>query len=180
MSSVTFPGGAGGATYTDDTNPVTGLGGGGHRTKFIPALKAVVDTLALAVAEANLSQTKAAEAMQSAQDAQLYAVEGIVNLGVVSGTQVLNMDWGTIFIAHATGNCAWTVINPKAALTGITLRLTNGGLVGQTFFSANAVACKFPGHYIPALTPSGTDELEFFSIDGWQTMSGGVSRRDIG
>src|SRR5450631_4509364 len=46
MSSVTFPPEAGGATYTDDSNSATGLAAGGHRTRFIPALKAVVDTAA--------------------------------------------------------------------------------------------------------------------------------------
>jgi hypothetical protein len=175
MSTVTFPAlpsYPSGVTYDDTTGP-NGLDGGGHTTRFIPSLKAVVETAATVV-------TNAATAAAAAAQAAALAVETVVNLGNVSGTQVLDMNTGTIFIATATGNCAWTVTNPNAGQTGITLKLTNGGLVGQTFYSANAVACKFPGHYIPALTPSGTDELEFFSTDGWQTMSGGVSRRDIG
>lgn len=50
MSSVTFPPSAGGATFTDDNDPTTGLAGGGHRVRFIPALKALVDVAADAVA----------------------------------------------------------------------------------------------------------------------------------
>jgi hypothetical protein len=101
--------------------------------------------------------------------------ETVVNLGTVSGTQALDLSLGTIFIARATGNCAWSFINPQPFTTGATLVLTNGGLVGQTF-----PGVFFPGKYTPALTPVGTDVLEFFSEDGWQTITGGVAVRDRG
>ena len=38
MTSVTING----HTYTDDSDPSTGMGNGGHRTRFIPALNDVV------------------------------------------------------------------------------------------------------------------------------------------
>lgn len=44
MASVTFPTtiGGDGSTVTDDSNASTGLGGGGHRTRFVPALAQLV------------------------------------------------------------------------------------------------------------------------------------------
>lgn len=44
MASVTFPAdlGGDGATYTDDSDPSTGLANGGHRTRFVPALSGAV------------------------------------------------------------------------------------------------------------------------------------------
>lgn len=44
MASVTFPVSTGGdgSTVTDDSNQVTGLANGGHRTRFVPALAQVV------------------------------------------------------------------------------------------------------------------------------------------
>ena len=54
MSSVYFNPSVGGdgSTVTDDNNPTTGLGDGGHRTRFVPALSQVV-----AVAINTVSQT---------------------------------------------------------------------------------------------------------------------------
>lgn len=44
MASVTFPTSVGGdgSTVTDDSNVTTGLGGGGHRTRFVPSLSQLV------------------------------------------------------------------------------------------------------------------------------------------
>jgi hypothetical protein len=44
MASVTFPAGLGGdgLTYSDDSDPSTGLANGGHRTRFVPALAGAV------------------------------------------------------------------------------------------------------------------------------------------
>jgi hypothetical protein len=155
MSSVTFPAVAGGATYTDDTNASTGLGGGGHRTRFVPALKAVVD---LAASVAGIADV----------------LEVVQALGNVSGTKTINLSLGTIFTATATGNCVWSFSNPRAGISGITLQITNGGVSGQTF-----PGVKFPSGFSPNLTASGTDLLEFFSSDGWTTISGCVAQRDI-
>ena len=42
MSSVTYPAYAGGATFTDDADPLTGMGRGGHRERLLPMLAAAV------------------------------------------------------------------------------------------------------------------------------------------
>lgn len=54
MSSVTFSPSVGGdgSTVTDDSNATTGLDGGGHRTRFVPALAQVVAVAAHTVTKA--------------------------------------------------------------------------------------------------------------------------------
>lgn len=53
MASVTFPSSLGGdnSTVTDDSSPTTGLGGGGHRTRFVPALAQMVAICSNAIAQ---------------------------------------------------------------------------------------------------------------------------------
>ncbi|MET3527269.1 hypothetical protein [Phenylobacterium koreense] len=54
MTSATFPPevGGDGSTVSDDSNPTTGLGNGGHRTRFVPALGQVVAVAQWVVAKA--------------------------------------------------------------------------------------------------------------------------------
>lgn len=54
MASVTFSPSVGGdgSTVTDDSSPTTGLGNGGHRTRFVPALAQLVAVASNAVASA--------------------------------------------------------------------------------------------------------------------------------
>lgn len=64
MTAVTVPEtlGGSGSTYSDDDNPNTGMAGGGHRTRFVPALADVV-------ALTETAKTKAQEAYDSAASA---------------------------------------------------------------------------------------------------------------
>jgi len=68
MATVYFDPAAGGdgSTVTDDSSPTTGLGSGGHRTRFVPCLSNVV-------AVGNQAVTKAAEAATSASTATTKA-----------------------------------------------------------------------------------------------------------
>lgn len=68
MASVTFPVelGGDGNTYTDDTDPQTGLANNGHLTRFIPTLQG-------AVAMASTAKDKASEAATSATNAAASA-----------------------------------------------------------------------------------------------------------
>lgn len=77
MSSATING----HTYTDDNNAVTGLGAGGHRTRFIPLIADVVTVAgqvaantALTQANKNSSETANSQATQSAASAALSKV----------------------------------------------------------------------------------------------------------
>lgn len=117
-------------------------------------------------------------AKKYALDAAAAAIQGgaeeIINLGNCSGTQVLDMAIGTIFTATATGPCEWSIANPQAGITGITLVLTNGGPTGQTF-----PGTAWPAGYVPAFTAAGVDIIEFLSLDGWASKAGFISGRDI-
>ncbi|MCK5769463.1 hypothetical protein [Algiphilus sp.] len=75
MASVTFPAGLGGdgSTVTDDDNASTGLGNGGHRLRFVPALAQTVvmaqtakDRAAAAASSAGAASTSETNAGNSA------------------------------------------------------------------------------------------------------------------
>lgn len=67
MASVTFPAGIGGdgSTVTDDSSATTGLGNGGHRTRFVPALAQAVAIAANVVANATAAAASAASAVNA-------------------------------------------------------------------------------------------------------------------
>lgn len=67
MAAVTFSVSVGGdgSTITDDANATTGLGNGGHRTRFVPALSQVVAVASQVVTTAT---TVASQAAQVAAD----------------------------------------------------------------------------------------------------------------
>lgn len=72
MSSVTFSPSVGGdgSTVTDDSNATTGLDGGGHRTRFVPALAQVVAVAAHTVTKAGEASASALAAAGSASTAE--------------------------------------------------------------------------------------------------------------
>lgn len=67
MASVTFPVplGGDGSVVTDDPSPTTGLGNGGHRARFVPALYQAVAVMQGAVSQAAASQAAAEAAAAS-------------------------------------------------------------------------------------------------------------------
>lgn len=67
MASVTFSAGVGGngSTVTDDSSATTGLGNGGHRTRFVPALAQTVAVAANVVANATAAAASAASAVNA-------------------------------------------------------------------------------------------------------------------
>lgn len=75
MSSVTFSPSVGGdgSTVTDDSNATTGLDGGGHRTRFVPALAQVVAVAAHTVTKAGEASASAGAAASSASSAAAQA-----------------------------------------------------------------------------------------------------------
>ena len=67
MASVTFTASVGGdgSTVTDDNNASTGLGNGGHRARFVPALAQVVAVAANTVTKATEAAASAATALNA-------------------------------------------------------------------------------------------------------------------
>ncbi len=79
MSSVTFSTSVGGdgSTVTDDNDAGTGLGNGGHRTRFVPALSNTVNIAATAVNSAASASASANSAASSAESATQIALGGV-------------------------------------------------------------------------------------------------------
>lgn len=67
MAQVTYPPevGGDGTTISDDANPSTGLGGGGHRTRFIKALQQLVAVAQFVVTKAQETAAYALNVLQS-------------------------------------------------------------------------------------------------------------------
>lgn len=82
MSSVTFSTtvGGDGSTVTDDTSPTTGLDGGGHRTRFVPALAQVV-----AVAANTVDRAAAANGSANIATAAANTAAAQVTLAATAG-----------------------------------------------------------------------------------------------
>ncbi|MCA3000313.1 MAG: hypothetical protein ING75_17125 [Rhodocyclaceae bacterium] len=101
MAAVTFnaPGGDG-STVTDDSNPTTGLGNGGHRTRFVPALAQLVAISAVA----NTNATNAAASAVTAVNAPGTNGTSSTSLTVATGAQAFTTQTGK----------AWAVGQPVA------------------------------------------------------------------
>lgn len=132
MASVTFPPSVGGdgSTVTDDNNPITGLGNGGHRTRFVP-------TLSQTVAVAANTVTKATEASASASSASNWATKtdnfvsgsdnsakswAIGGTGFGDPTAGSAKDWAT----QTTGNVDGTEFSSKEYAVGTNIRGVSG------------------------------------------------------
>lgn len=81
MASVTFGTGIGGdgLVVTDDNDPSTGLGNGGHRARFVPALVNTVNITNYAAGRATASQNSANAALNSANEALSSSAVSTIN-----------------------------------------------------------------------------------------------------
>ncbi len=75
MSSVFFDPvvGGDGSTVTDDSNASTGLAGGGHRTRFVPALAQMIAVANWVIGRVSAAASSASAAANSASAAAGYA-----------------------------------------------------------------------------------------------------------
>ncbi|ACT50860.1 hypothetical protein [Methylovorus glucosotrophus] len=76
MANVTFPTALGGdgSTVSDDNDPVTGLGNGGHRTRFVPSLKNIVAIAQMVVNTTTNLASKASQVDLNATNSELDAL----------------------------------------------------------------------------------------------------------
>lgn len=86
MATVTFSSSVGGnnSTVTDDSNPTTGLGNGGHRTRLVPALAQVVAVAGSAVASATAAQNSASASAATAVNCTSVDSLNLANSGEVT------------------------------------------------------------------------------------------------
>ena len=71
-------------TYTDDNDPTTGLDGGGHVDRFVPAIKDIVSVASYANSRVGTLDTVAANAATSASNAASSALTATTAAGATS------------------------------------------------------------------------------------------------
>lgn len=155
MSSVTFSPSVGGdgSTVTDDSNATTGLDGGGHRTRFVPALAQVVAVAAHTV-------TKAGEAAASAGAAAGSASSAADQVGLTTAAGAAQVALAAAHVATASsqatasatsaGEAAASASKASASATSAATSATSAG----TAATAAATTLISAVTQRPALRPS--------------------------
>jgi lysophospholipase L1-like esterase len=134
MSSVTFSTtvGGDGSTVTDDTNPTTGLDGGGHRTRFVPALAQTVAVAAHTVAQASTATTKAGEATTARNEAVTARNEAVA----ARDTAV------TTTIPALVAQVDTDRVNAQAAIAADVTAVDNSRIAAQADIAADVAAVE--------------------------------------
>lgn len=138
MSSVTYPAYAGGATFTDDADPLTGMGRGGHRERLLPMLAAAVAVAAHTDDTAERVDVVAAGVV-SAPGTQASSA---TSLSVGTGSKTLVVEAGKAFVvgmpvrltASASAYMDGTVTAYSAGTGSMTVSVT--GTAGSGTFAA--------------------------------------------
>ena len=124
MATVTING----HTYSDDSNPTTGLAGGGHRTRFIPLIQDVV------AVTAGVTGSSAVLGPASATDNALMRFDGTTGKAAQNSSATLN-DIGVMTITSTTGSTPLVeYINQASDATNafLLLKKSRGSAASQT------------------------------------------------
>ena len=138
--------GGNGTTVTDDSSATTGLGNGGHRTRFVPALSQVVSIAANVVANAT-------QAVNSATLAQNWAT---YLGGPVPGQSDYSAKYYAQTAMNAPGTQATSTTSLAVGLGSKSLTLAKTGkafVVGQYVQIVNSTSAWMAG-LITAFTPA--------------------------
>lgn len=106
-----------GHTYSDDSDPSTGLGNGGHRTRFVPALADVVVVAGQAATSATNAATSATNAATSATNAATSATTAIN----APGTNATSTTSLSISVASKT----LTIQTGKSIVVGMSVKIAS-------------------------------------------------------
>ena len=144
MTSATINGN----TYTDDSSPSTGMGNGGHRTRFVAALNDVVVVASQVEDEddqvaIDAAQVAADKGTVAADKATVIADKGIVNTdkGIVAADKAtVAADKSTVAADKATvaADKATTLGYRNDAQTAATTATTQAGLAASDAAAADA------------------------------------------
>lgn len=135
MSSVTFSPSVGGdgSTVTDDSNATTGLDGGGHRTRFVPALAQVVAVAAHTVTKAGEASASAAAAAGSASSAAdqvgLTTAAGAAQVALAAAHVATASAQATAALTQAN-NASTSASQASASATSAATSATSAGAAG--------------------------------------------------
>lgn len=135
MSSVTFSTSVGGdgSTVTDDSNATTGLDGGGHRTRFVPALAQVVAVAANTVTKAGEAAASAGAAAGSASSAadqvDLTTAAGAAQVALAAAHVATASSQATASATSAS-QAATSASQASASATSAATSATSAGAAG--------------------------------------------------
>lgn len=108
-----------GNTYTDDSDATTGLGNGGHRTRFIPALSDFLTEADAHVTAAELAETNAETAETNAETAATNAAASAASAVSAPGTNATS----TTSLTIGTGSKALTIQTGKSIVVGMSVKV---------------------------------------------------------
>lgn len=156
MTTVTFPTALGGdgSTVSDDNDPVTGLGNGGHRTRFVPSLKNIVAIAQMVVNTTTNLASKASQVDLNATNAELDTLTAVV------GTKA---DSSSVSSSISTINSSLALKAPinNAAFTGTPTAPTPAAgdsstkIATTAFVDANGVKPGMFADFAGATPPTG-------------------------
>ena len=161
MASVTFSGSVGGdgSTVTDDANATTGLGNGGHRTRFVPSLSQVVAVASQVVTTAGTVNTQAG---QVASDYAATAATYTSTLSVYDqfddrwlGPKAVNPSLNNDGAALLTGAAYWNTASGEIRIW------TGSAWIAQTFVptAASSVSVSADSGVASTTVQAGLEEL---------------------
>ena len=147
MSSVTFSPSVGGdgSTVTDDSNATTGLDGGGHRTRFVPALAQVVAVAANTV-------TKAGEAAASALAAAGSASTAEDQVGLTTAAGAAQVALAAAHVATASAQATASATSASQAATSASQASASASSAATSATSAGTAATAAANTLISAVT----------------------------
>lgn len=149
MSSVTING----HTYTDDSNPTTGLAAGGHRTRFIPLIADVVTVSAEVESDRASASTDAGTATTQAGIATTQAGTATTQAGIATtqaGIATTQAGIATTQAGNAAVSAAAALVSEQNAQA-----FSEGGLPSQSgkdgwILGSNGVTTEWVRNTSPA------------------------------
>jgi hypothetical protein len=151
-NSVTFPSAIGGdeSTYTDDNDASTGMGAGGHRTRFIPSLSNFINVA------------------QFIND----LIEDMLDEGQYSGTSATSNSVGT-------GSKTFTTQSGKVWTTGTPLRISDSADPGTNYMRGTVTSYSSTTLVVNVSSTGGSGTITSWSI-GMDAAGAAVTDLSVG
>lgn len=151
MTSVTING----HTYTDDSDPTTGMGNGGHRTRFIPALNDVVVVAAEVESDRASAATSASSASSSASSASTSATNAASSASNASTSASTATTQASNASTSAT-NAASSATAAAGSATSASTSATNAASSATTASTAATTATTQAGNASTSATAAAS------------------------
>jgi hypothetical protein len=144
---------------------------------MIDAVYQAIDTALFAVSTVASNALARAGGVMTGRIDVLTSTMARVDMGSISGAQVLNLALGQYFTLTVGGALGLSFTNTPAGanVTGVVLRITNGNSSVITW----PVGTKWPGGTVPVLTTAGIDLVVLITDDNGATWRGVVVGKDI-